>query len=154
MLTMNIPQELQLLYDRLMASGCNMFYIEGVGGPQADCVEVLCKKGTNWAICYSERGQLFSPIFESDDLEDVIVFYENHILRMDHSHLVIMTRNLEKFNEHKSILEKHNIRTSQNDLPHYKFMNDKIYRLFVINKDVFKAKEIFGELPVMDEDLK
>lgn len=33
--------ELKQLYDTLIAEGCNRFYIDGIGGPQNDDVELL-----------------------------------------------------------------------------------------------------------------
>ena len=49
---------------------------------------------------------------------------------------------------------EHAIRVIQNDIPHYSKTDDRVYRLFIVNKDIFKANELFDIIPLCDQDLK
>jgi short-subunit dehydrogenase len=68
-------------------------------------------------------------------------------MRMEHWHLILITRSSERFNEYKNILEKNGIKTIQNDIPAYKSKDDYVLRLFVKNKDIFAAKKLFEDIP-------
>ncbi len=63
-----------------------------------------------------------------------------------------MTRNKHKLNEFKDLFNKKNIEYSQNNIPHYNEKNDKVYRLFVYGKDIFKIKKLNNSLPFLDDD--
>lgn len=146
--------ELNKLHDKFIAEGCNHFYIEGVGGPQSDDVEVLGERNGIWEICYVERGQKSSPLFSSTDKDEAIEYYTKHVLRIKHHHLVVMTRLTKKISEFKEQLTKHNIEFMQNDIPHYNTTDDIVYRLFVFGKSIFKVKELCDCIPFIDKDLK
>jgi hypothetical protein len=136
--------ELQELYDQLISAGCNQFYIEGIGGPQTDDVVCLGSTGENWQVYYTERGQKEDPMFSSADKNEAIKYYLDFILKIEHWHLIVMTRSEEIFLSHKDKLGKIGLNSIQNDIPDYKHVGDKVFRLFVTNKDIFTAKEQLG----------
>jgi hypothetical protein len=47
-------------------------------------------------------------------------------------------------------LKEYGIESYRNDIP-YNGWKDPRYRVFVVGKDIFKARELFNELPVKDE---
>ncbi|MFT3912288.1 MAG: hypothetical protein QM737_22870 [Ferruginibacter sp.] len=146
--------ELIELYEKLLSEGCNHFYIEGIGGPFPSDVDCLYEYNGNWEICYTERGQKSEPIYSSPNKEEAIQYYYDHIMRMEHWHLVVFTRSYKIFKSYKDQLEGLGIRVIQNDIPAYSEKNDRVYRLFVVNKSIFKAKEKFENLPYFDPDIK
>ena len=145
---------LTTLYNQFISEGYTNFYIDGIGGPQTDDVHCLGFNNVNWELYYVERGQKSEPIFSSTNEEEAIKFYTDFVSRIEHWHLIAFTRSAEILNDFKSKLESKNIRTIQNDIPNYKIAGDRVYRLFVVNKDIFIAKGIFDEVPYFDEDLK
>lgn len=146
--------ELTELYEKLLAEGCNRFYIEGVGGPVSDDVECLCLSNGKWNVSYVERGQKSKPVFSTDDKNEAVNFYFNHIMQFEHRHLITLTRSIQTLNFYKALAEKHGIRTIQNDIPAYGRAGDVVYRLFVVNKDIFRLKEVTQAIPFFDEALK
>ncbi len=146
--------KLKKLYDELSIEGCNRFYISGIGGPIPDGVDKLEMNGNNWEIYYTERGQKEKLDFSTTNIDEAITYYREHILHLEHWHLIVFTRSFEIFDSYKKSLEKQNIRTIQNDIPCYNTINDRIYRLFVVNKDIFKARKLFENIPYFDENLR
>lgn len=138
----------------MLSDGFNRFYIDGIGGPISDDVECLGKIGTEWAVYYVERGQKSAPIFTSESEEKAIAFYYEHVSKIEHWHMIVFTRSKIIMESAQRILENHNIRVIQNDIPHYSKTDDRVYRLFVVNKAIFMAKELFAEVPFYDHDLK
>jgi len=145
---------LSTLYNKFISEGYINFYIDGIGGPQTDDVHCLGFNNPNWEVYYLERGQKSEPIFSSTNEEEAIKFYTDFVAKIEHWHLIAFTRSAEILNDFKSKLESKNIRTIQNDIPNYKTAGDRVYRLFVVNKDIFLAKNMFGFVPYYDEDLK
>lgn len=146
--------ELNDLHNKFLAEGFNRFFIEGIGGPCPDDVEVLGKIGPEWAVYYVERGQKSKPLFSSTSLALAIEFYYNHIASIEHWHLIAFTRSKTIVEARRAQLENLNIRVIQNDIPHYSKSGDCVYRLFVVNKDIFKANDLFEDNPYYDEDLR
>jgi hypothetical protein len=146
--------DLKNLYDELLAHGCNRFYIEGIGGPQSDDIECLGYNDGKWEVYYTERGQKSKPLFSTPDMAEAVQFYHNHVMQLEHRHMVTFTRSPDVLTSYKTALERCGVRTVQNDIPHYSATGDRIFRLFVTNSDIFKAQELFGDLPYFDEDLK
>lgn len=146
--------KLTTLYNKFISEGYTNFYIDGVGGPQTDDVHCLGFNNPNWEVYYIERGQKSEPIFSSTNEEDAIKFYTDFVSKIEHWHLIAFTRSSEILNDFKSKLESKNIRTIQNDIPNYKTAGDRVYRLFVVNKDIFIAKDIFDGVPYFDKELK
>ena len=146
--------ELKDLHDKLIAEGCNRFYIEGIGGLQFDDIECLGSNNGVWEVYYIERGVKNKPSFISESKQKAINYYYKHITNQKHAHIVVFTRFRELLNSKKEILEQAGIETLENNIPHYKEKDDIVYRLFVFNKAIFKAKLLFEEVPYFDEDLK
>lgn len=144
--------ELQELYEKLLSQGCNRFYIEGVGGPVSDDVDCLGEKNGYWEVYYSERGQNSKAAFSNPDKNKAIEFYYNLIIKLEHSHLVVFTRSQDIMNLNRAKLENSGISVKQNDIPDFNTAGDRVYRLFVVNKDIFKAKEILEMAPYFDKD--
>jgi hypothetical protein len=146
--------ELRELYNKMIAEGFKRFYIEGIGGPISDDVEVLGKIGSEWAVFYVERGKKSPPIFTTKSQEEAVAYYQQHVSKIEHWHIVVFTRSKSLMESRKVELEKNGIRVIQNDIPHYSKKDDIVYRLFVVNKDIFKAQELFEVIPLFDEALK
>ena len=146
--------ELSELHDKFISEGYNNFYIEGVGGLQPDDVHCLGFNNQYWNIYYIERGQKSEPIFISKNKDEAIEFYINFVSNIEHWHIVAFTRFEEKLNFIKEKIEKLNLRTIQNDIPALSYKNDRVFRLFVVNKDIFLVKENIKEVPYFDKELK
>ncbi len=146
--------ELAELYQKFLEEGFNYFNIKGVGGPANSDVFELAENVGIWEIYYTERGQNQPPIFVSTDRAEAIAAFYEQMRKIKHIHLVACTRSGKVLDDYKDKLEASGIETYQNDIPAYKTINDHVYRLFVINKAIFKAKEIFDDLPYFDTDLR
>ncbi len=146
--------ELQELYNKMISEGFNRFYIEGIGGPVCDDVECLGQNGQEWAVYYIERGQKSSPRFTTNSQVEAMDYYYKHVASIEHWHMILFTRSKSLMELRRTELENQNIRVIQNDIPHYSKTGDRIYRLFVVNKDIFRATELFDVIPLYDEDLK
>lgn len=146
--------ELRELYNKMISEGFNRFYIEGIGGPVFDDVECLGKIGSEWAVYYVERGQKSNPMFTSNSQDEAVDYYYKRVASIEHWHMIVFTRSKSLMEERRKTLENQNIRVIQNDIPHYSKTDDRVYRLFVVNKDIFKAKELFDVIPLYDDDLK
>jgi len=143
-------KKLRKLNKELIENGCNNFFISGISKGLLDDVFCLNKQNGTWIIFYTERGKNEDPIYLTNDLDEVINYYKNYIMKIDHWHLIISTRSYEKIIEYKKVLEKSNIKTIENNIPAYKSKNDYVYRLFVLNKSIFEAKKIFDNIPYND----
>ncbi|ASB50427.1 hypothetical protein [Alkalitalea saponilacus] len=146
--------ELKELYKKLIDSGCNRFYIVGIGGPINDDVECLGLHNGIWEVYYIERGQKSKPSFTTTEKDKAIKYYHDYILGQEHWHIIAFTRSLEKFDSYKTELENNGVKIIQNDIPDFKFTGDRVYRLYVTNMDIFKAKKIFKEIPYFDRELE
>ena len=146
--------KLKELHDELIADGCHHFYIDQIGGPQSDDVEVLYPKDGNWHVSYVERGRKGPPMFSSANLDNAIQYYRKHVRGMRHAHLVLCTRSQETFATYKEVLEQHFIETWRNDIRSFNARDDLIYRLFVFGSDIFRVEELDAGFPVIDEDLQ
>ncbi|RZJ70108.1 hypothetical protein [Flavobacterium sp.] len=146
-------RKLQDLHNELISKGCNLFFIDGIGGPIDSDVEHLGFFDPNWEVYYSERGQKGKVFLSTPDISEAIAFYRKHILSIEHWHLIAFTRSADVLEKYRFGLEKVRIKTIQNDLPDYSQRNDRIYRLFVVNKSIFEALRLFPEVPFFDENL-
>lgn len=146
--------ELTELYNKFIQNGYHNFYIDGVGGPKPDDVHCLGFDKQNWTIYYIERGQKSAPVFSTKDKDEAIKFYSDFVSKIEHWHLIAFTRSTEILTNYKKKLDKLNIRTIQNDIPAFSSEGDRVYRLFVVNKDIFIAKQQIEGIPYFDDDLK
>lgn len=145
--------ELTDLYNKFISEGYTNFYIDGVGGPQQDDVQCLGFDNQIWTVYYVERGQKSKPILSTGDKEQAIKFYSDIVAKIEHWHLIAFSRSIKVLNDYQQKLENLNIRTIQNDIPDLRTTGDRVHRLFVVNKDIFVAKEHFGDIPFFDNDL-
>lgn len=114
--------------------------------------DVFCLENQNgiWRIFYTERGIDQPPIFESpNESEACEYFFTFMTTKIRHDHIVGYFISREKAEALVETLAQHNIQTYRNDIPYHGW-HDPRFRVFVIGKDVFKAREILGELPVRD----
>ena len=146
--------DLKDLYDKFISEGYTNFYIEGVGGPMKDDVHCLGFYDRNWTVYYIERGIKSKPIFSTKDKDVAIAYYSEFMSKIEHWHLIAFTRSVKILNYFRYKLEKLGIKTMQNDIPNYSLTGDRVYRLFVVNNDIFIAKEQFENIPYYDTDLK
>lgn len=146
--------DLKDIYNKFISEGYTNFYIEGVGGPSKDDVHCLEFDNQIWTVYYTERGIKSKPIFSTKDEDVAIAYYSEFVSKIEHWHLVTFTRSSKILNDFKYKLEKLKIKTVQNDIPDFRLTGDRVYRLFVVNKDIFVAKEQIENIPYFDMDLK
>jgi len=146
--------DLQELHDKLVSEGCKNFYIEGVGGGFPDDIHILGTNNGKWEIYYTERGQRSKAVFSFDDKERAIEKYYDFIIGQAHWHLIVFTRSLSVLETYRAVLDKNYIPSFQSEIPDYVTRGDRVFRLFVVNKDIFRAKKVFEDIPYYDEDLK
>ncbi|MGX7688158.1 hypothetical protein ACWA1C_13425 [Flectobacillus roseus] len=146
--------ELKELYNKFINDGYNNFYIDGIGGPRPDDVHCLGFDNQIWTVYYIERGQKSNPIFSTNDKDAAIKFYSDVVSTIEHWHLIAFTRSTQILSDYKQTLEKMNVKTIQNDIPDFSKSGDRVYRLFVVNRDIFVAKEQLDNIPYFDNDLK
>lgn len=146
--------ELTELYNKFISEGYINFYIDGVGGPRPDDVHCLGLENNLWTVYYIERGHKSEPIFSSNSKSEAIEFYSDFVSKIEHWHIIVFTRSEKILNDYKQKLELNNIRTIENNIPSFNTIDDKVYRLFVVNKGIVLAKNLFPEIPYFDQDLK
>lgn len=146
--------ELKELYNKFIEEGYNNFYIDGIGGPISDDVHCLGYDNHNWTVYYIERRQKSNPLFSTKDKDTAIKYYSDFVSKIEHWHLIAFTRSSNILSDFKQKLEKIDIKTIQNDIPDFSITGDRVYRLFVVNKDIFDAKEQIDNIPYFDNDLK
>lgn len=132
------------LEKRLIEEGCNPRNI--AIQTRSDDAYCLDKINGFWSVFYSERGRDSSPIFSTDNKEEAAEFYFKHILKQQHWHIVGFFKNETLARNLQSKLDKFGIKYIRNDIPSYKFVGDKRYRVFVVGKDIFKVREKLGNL--------
>ena len=153
---MDISKKLQNLYEELIEEGCscNNFYIYGINKNVPDDVVCLNSVGQKWEIYYTERNKKSEIFYSTNDLDDAINYYRTFIKDIVHWHLVCFTRSIEIKNKYKKILEINKIKIVENEIPAYNYSGDHVYRLFITNKDILKAKNLFKDIPYYDDKLK
>jgi hypothetical protein len=154
MVRVDILEKLKKLFDELVSEGCNNFYIYGINKSVPEDVVCLNNDGGKWEIYYTERGIKGEIIYSTVDLNEAINYYRNYIKKITHLHIICFTRYNEIMNNYKKILVNNKIEIIENNIPSYKFYGDYIFRLFVKNKDIFKARELFENIPYYDNELK
>lgn len=130
-------------HEKLIAEGCSTqnFAINSNGSD----VYCLSCKNSIWSVFYTERGIDHTPIFRSMSEEEACEFFYAHIMKMEHWHLVGFYGDSSLANAMESKLSNLGIRFLRNDIPSYQAKNDQRFRIFVIGKDIFRFKAIFGE---------
>jgi len=129
--------------------GCNLSnYAIGVRGLASDAYCLVRYRG-NWRVFYTERGCDHPPIFESTNEEEACEFFYSFIMRFRHDHCVGFFRSQAKTDALCEKLREHGIPFYQDTIP-YGGPQDVRHRVFVVGKDIFKARDLLGELPLED----
>ena len=141
---MNIEE----LKRRLIEKGCSTSNYS-IGYRDSD-VFCLMNQDSVWRVFYIERGQDHAPIFESTSEEAACELFFTYITKkLRHDHLVgffVSDKNAKALGEK---LAQNGIQFHQDKIP-YGGWADPRYRVFVVGKDIFKAREILSEVPVKD----
>ncbi|ARD23012.1 SPOR domain-containing protein [Shewanella japonica] len=134
------------LTEKLLAEGCTPESF-AVLSRQSDayCIDKIWGE---WAVFYSERGIDSKPIYTSDSETEACEFFYDYILKQEHWHLVGFFKVEAEALELESMLDKIGIHSIRNDIPAFNAPNDPRYRVFVVGKDIFKAKEKLGSLAI------
>jgi hypothetical protein len=136
------------LKQRLVEEGCSVSNYS-IGYRDSD-IYCLLKENATWRVFYTERGQDQDPIFESVSEEEACEFFFNYITKkFRHDHLAGFFVSEENANALAERLAQHGIQ-SHRDKISYGGWVDPRYRVFVVGKDIFKAREILGEVPQND----
>lgn len=66
-------------------------------------------------------------------------------MKMEHWHLVGFYKDNNLVEAMESKLSNLGIRFVRNDIPAYQAQNDPRFRIFIVGKDIFRFKDVFGE---------
>ncbi|MEP7137844.1 MAG: SPOR domain-containing protein [Chloroflexota bacterium] len=141
---MNIEE----LKQRLVEEGCSTSNYS-IGFRDSDVFCLMNENGM-WRVFYTERGKDDAPIFESASEADACEFffkYQTEHIR--HQHLVGFFRSEEKAIDLSETLERSGVQAHQDKIPYGGWVDPR-FRVFVIGKDIFKAREFLREVPVKD----
>jgi len=137
------------LQRRLVEEGCSASNYS-IGYRDSD-VYCLMKIDGVWKVFYTERGSDQPSIFESEsETEACEFFFKYQTEKIRHVHIVGFFKSKENADALDAQLRSHGMETWQNHIP-YNGWDDPRYRIFVVGKDIFKAREILGSVPVKDE---
>jgi hypothetical protein len=141
---MNIEE----LKKSLEEEGCSKTnYAIDESGSDVYCLEN--QKGM-WRVFYTERGIDQEPIFESqDEAEACDYFFTFMTTRIRHNHLVGFFISRQNAEDMQRKLNENGIPNHRNDIPYHGW-EDPRYRVFVEGRDIFKARELFGDLPIWE----
>ena len=136
------------LKQRLLEEGCSPYNFSiGHGGSDVYCLE---QQGEIWRVFYTERGQDNPPIFESSSEAEACEFYFNYITtKIRHDHLVGFFISEQNALGLELQLAQNGIQSHRDKIP-YGGWSDPRYRVFVVGKDIFKARAVMGEVPLHD----
>lgn len=137
------------LTKKLLEEGCNPHSFAVLSrSHDAYCID---KKGKEWTVFYSERGCDSDPIFRSTSEEEACEFFYQYVINQEHWHIVGFFKDETDAKELEDKLLSIGIKPIRNDIPSYKSANDPRFRVFVVGKDIFKAKEYFGHIEIRYE---
>jgi hypothetical protein len=144
---MNIAE----LKQRLVDEGCSTSNYS-IGYRDSDVFCLMNEDGV-WCVFYTERGQDQEPIFESASEEEACeFFFKYQTERIQHQHLVGFFHSEEKAVTLSTTLEQNGIQSRRDKIPYGGWIDPR-FRVFVIGKDVFRAREILREeLPIKDHE--
>lgn len=141
--------DIQELEQRLVQEGCNPnSYAIGCTGLASDAY-CLTHDGEEWSVYYTERGQHQAPVFKSHIEDDACQFFFRHMMGLRHNHCVGFFRSEARAQSLLNKLMQHGLNAHQDKIP-YGGPLDPRYRVFVVGKAIFKAKELLGAVPVRD----
>jgi hypothetical protein len=134
------------VYEKLLAEGCNKSSFS-IHRSEHDAF-CLVKRGDAWVVYYSERGQDYSPEYESSSEEDACQFFYKLVMEQQHWHIVGFFKSESEARALEAKLESIGVEPIRNDIPAYKHRDDLRYRVFVVGKDVFRVKDLVGDLSI------
>ncbi|NOK61921.1 MAG: hypothetical protein GFH27_549289n384 [Chloroflexi bacterium AL-W] len=133
------------LHQQLLAAGCNPNnYAIGNWEGMYDGI-CLAQFNNEWHIFYAERGQqqqIFST-FESQDM--ACQAFLHIILNMEHRHLVGFFQTSDAAEALCNLLTEAGLSPIQDMIPYSSGPSPVRYRVFVVGKEIFKARETLGE---------
>lgn len=140
--------DIEELKRRLVEEGCSTTNYS-IGYRDSDVFCLLNENGT-WRVFYTERGQDNVPIFESQSEGEACKFFFDYITKQfRHDHLVGFFISEEKAMELSAMLEQNGIQSHRDKIPYGGWVDPR-FRVFVVGKDIFKAREILGEEVLKD----
>ncbi|WP_041408778.1 hypothetical protein [Shewanella sp. MR-4] len=132
----------------LLEEGCNPNnFCIGSAGAKSD-IYCLSENHGKWTIYYTERGSNSKPIYESKNEAEACKFYYKEIMSIEHWHNVGFFESEESALNLQKELEAAGIKAIRNDMPPLKAGGQKIRRVFVVGKDIFKVKSMYASLPI------
>jgi hypothetical protein len=136
------------LKQRLLEEGCSPYNFSiGHGGSDVYCLE---RQDGVWRVFYTERGKADAPIFESPSEQEACEFYFDYITnKIRHNHLVGFFISEQKASNLEAQLAQNGIPSHRDKIP-YGGWSDPRYRVFVVGKDIFRARAVLGEFPRKD----
>jgi len=136
------------LKQRLLDEGCSPYNFSiGPGGSDVYC---LGQQEGVWRVFYTERGKDDAPIFESTSEVEACDFYFDYITKkIRHDHRVGFFISEQQAIDLDLYLAQNGIRSHCDKIP-YGGWSDPRHRVFVVGKDIFKAQEVLGEVPLRD----
>jgi hypothetical protein len=139
---------IQELERRLEEEACNRAHYS-IGYRDSD-VFCLMKIDGMWKMFYTERGLDQETMFESESEEEACeFFFKYQTERIRHDHIAGFFQVPANAKALAVKLKAHGIDSHENNIP-YRGWHDPRFRVFVIRKDLFKARELLGELPIRD----
>ena len=136
------------LKQRLLEEGCSPHNFSiGPGGSDVYCLD---RRNEVWQVFYTERGKDDAPIFETSSEAEACEFYFDYITKeIRHHHLVGFFISEQKASDLEAQLAHLGIPSHRDKIP-YGGWSDPRYRIFVVGKDIFKARAALGEVPLKD----
>lgn len=136
------------LQRRLLEEGCSPHNFSiGSRGSDVFCLE---QRDGIWRVFYTERGNEGAAIFESSSETEACEFFFHYITtKVRHDHLVGFFVLEQRATHLESQLVQHGILCHRDKIP-YGGWSDPRYRVFVVGKDIFKARALLGEIPLKD----
>lgn len=134
------------VFEKLLAEGCNRSHFS-VHSSKHDAF-CLARRGNEWLVYYSERGQDYPPEYTSVSEDDACEFFYTLVMNQQHWHIVGFFKNENDAKQLEEKLKSIGIEPIRNDIPAYKHRNDPRYRVFVAGKAIFRVREVLGE-PVL-----
>lgn len=139
---------IQELERRLEEEACNKAHYS-IGYRDSD-VFCLMKIDGLWKMFYTERGLDQEIMFESESEEAACeFFFKYQTERIRHDHIVGFFHVQANVKPLIAKLGEHGIQAREDAIPYHGW-HDPRFRVFVIGKDVFKARDLLGELPIRD----
>ena len=139
---------IQELERRLEEEGCSRAHYS-IGYRDSD-VYCLMKIDGMWKMFYTERGLDQETMFESESEEAACeFFFKYQTERIRHDHIVGFFHVRANVKPLIAKLSEHGVQAGEDAIPYHGW-HDPRFRVFVVGKDFFKAREILGDLPLRD----